>query len=246
MKDNSKAKAAAPTGVLCAMDIELADLLASLEDPEVIEKAGYRFYEGTIGGSPIVLVKCGIGKVNAARGTQMLIDLFEPAAILNSGIAGGIGPGLHVGDIVIGTEFVQHDFDVTAFGHAKGFLCTDERDDEPTVFRADPEIVRRLRCAAEDLAAAGGRSVHEGRIASGDQFIASLEAKAEIAGLFGAVAAEMEGAAIAQTAAYAGVPFAVLRVISDLGDGTAPESYETFEHEAADLSAAVICRYLER
>ncbi|MBQ6622733.1 MAG: 5'-methylthioadenosine/adenosylhomocysteine nucleosidase [Mogibacterium sp.] len=232
-----------PIGILCAMDIEIADLLESLENAQVTERAGYRFSCGTIGGQPVVLVRCGVGKVNAARGTQMLIDLFEPEAILNSGIAGGTAEGLQVGDVVIGTDLVQHDFDVTAFGHAKGFLCTDEPDDKPTVFTADPALVDGLAAASQKLPA-GTRRIHRGRLASGDQVIASTETNAEIAGLFGAMAAETESAAIAQTASYAGVPFAVIRVISDLADGTAPESYETFEIESADFSAAVIQEFL--
>lgn len=224
------------------MDVEMQDLLQNLENSETVSAAGYDFHTGEMGGASVVLIRCGVGKVNAARGTQMLIDRFDPEAVINSGIAGGTAAGLHVGDIIVGTDFVQHDFDVTAFGHVKGYLCTGERDDRPTVFYSDIQLIEELIRAAKT--AAPERDVREGRIASGDQFVSTEEKKEEIAAEFGAVCAEMEGASIAQTCAYAGVPFAVLRVISDLADGTAPENYDQFEKSSADLSAAVIRQFV--
>lgn len=186
----------------------------------------------------MVVVKSGIGKVNAARCTQILIDNFHPDYIINSGIAGGIDASLSVGDIIIGEELVQHDFDVTAFGHAKGYLCTGERDDVPTVFRSDKKLVYLLESSAKE--AGGSGKVRTGRIASGDIFVADRTLKESISHEFKAAAAEMEGAAIAQTAAYADIPFVVLRVISDQADGEAAESFETFEKQTAELSSAVI------
>lgn len=186
----------------------------------------------------MIMVKSGIGKVNAARCTQILIDNFHPDYIINSGIAGGIDASLSVGDIIIGEEFVQHDFDVTAFGHAKGYLCTGERDDVPIVFRSDKKLVYLLESSAKE--AGGSGKVRTGRIASGDIFVADRTRKESISHEFKAVAAEMEGAAIAQTSAYADIPFVVLRVISDQADGEAAESFETFEKQTAELSSAVI------
>lgn len=186
----------------------------------------------------MVVVKSGIGKVNAARCTQIMIDNFHPDYIINSGIAGGIDASLSVGDIIIGEELVQHDFDVTAFGHAKGYLCTGERDDVPTVFHSDKKLVYLLESSAKE--AGGSGKVRTGRIASGDIFVADRTLKESISHEFKAAAAEMEGAAIAQTAAYADIPFVVLRVISDQADGEAAESFETFEKQTAELSSAVI------
>lgn len=145
---------------------------------------------------------------------------------------------LSVGDIIIGEELVQHDFDVTAFGHAKGYLCTGEREDVPTVFRSDKKLVYLLESSAKE--AGGSGKVRTGRIASGDIFVADRTLKESISHEFKAAAAEMEGAAIAQTAAYADIPFVVLRVISDQADGEAAESFETFEKQTAELSSAVI------
>ena len=229
-------------GIIGAMDSELSLLLASMEQRAQEAHSGLVFHTGLLGGRRVVLVKAGIGKVNAARCTQLLIDQYHPAAILNTGIAGGLAPGLQVGDIVVADGLVQHDFDVTAFGHAKGYLCTGGDSSVPTVFRADRQLSGALTAAAQ--AVLGAEKVHAGLIATGDQFISGREKKAELYELFHASAAEMEGCAIAQVAALSGVPFAVIRAISDLADGTAAESYDTFEQQAADHSAKTVKRAL--
>lgn len=230
-------------GVIGAMESEVAQLRAALGQAETTELCGLTFYSGTLGGNRVVLVQCGVGKVNAARCAQLLIDRFQPDYIVNTGIAGGIGEGLAVADVVISAELVQHDFDVTAFGYAPGNLCDRAHRSEPTVFRSDAELTETLRKAAGTLIDA--TRVKTGRIATGDRFVASAEAKRAIAETFDAVAAEMEGGAIAQVAALAGVPFVVLRAISDLADGSAPASSEAFERETADLSAAILRRLIE-
>ena len=232
-----------PVGIICALEVELKDLLAELRDREDVAFNGYEFHCGRFGEIPAVLVQCGVGKVNAARGTQMLIDAFGPCCVINSGIAGGTKPGLAIGDIVIGEDLAQHDFDVTAFGYALGYMCTGENSSEPTRFTAESVLVEELERAART--AAPERGVHRGRIVSGDQFISGAEKKKQLREAFNAVCAEMESAAIAQTCQYAGVPFGILRVISDLADGTAPESYDRFERTSADLSAAVILEFLK-
>lgn len=234
-------------GIICAMDIELADLVSNLEDAEVVAQSGYEFHLGRFGSTDVVLVQCGVGLVNAARGTQMMIDKFAPTAIINSGIAGGTGEGLKIGDIVISTSLVQHDFDASPFGYVKGYQCTGLGGDKPTIYTADEELVAALSEVAAVVAAELGedRVVHTGVIASGDQFIANVDKKTELRELFGATAAEMEGSAIAQAASYSEVPFAVLRVISDLANGDAPENYEAFEKEAANLSAHIMRKCAE-
>lgn len=229
-------------GVIAAMDSEIAQLHSRLEDPEQTEACGLTFFRGRLAENTVVLVKSGVGKVNAARCAQILIDRFQPDYVINTGIAGGVGKGLSVADVVIGTELIQHDFDVTAFGRVKGSLYSDGDPDHPTVFRSDEALAAGFRRAAESLIDAV--RVKAGRIATGDQFIAAAEAKRELAESFGALAAEMEGCAIAQTAEAAGVPFVVIRAISDLADGTSPGSFSEFEQETADLSATVLERLI--
>lgn len=232
-----------PIGLIAAMDSELERLIGALDGRAEQVVHGLRFYTGTLRARPVVLLRCGIGKVNAARGAQILIDTFAPAAIINTGVAGGLAPGLHVGDTVVATGLVQHDFDVTAFGHVRGYLCTGEDDTKPTVFHADAALCAALTDAAQTVL--GAAHVHAGIIATGDEFVSGAARKADLRETFGAAAAEMEGGAIAQVAQMSGVPFAVLRAISDLADGTAAESFDTFEAAAANASADTLLRALE-
>lgn len=225
-------------GIIGAMDSELETLLAAMTEKKQETLYGLTFTTGTLDGCAVVLVKAGIGKVNAARCTQLLIDRFSPSAIVNTGIAGGLAPGLSVGDVVVASGVLQHDFDVTAFGHAKGYLCTGGDDTAATVFPADEALSGCFAAAAQAILGEG--HVHRGLIATGDQFISGAEHKSALYGEFRAMAAEMEGGAIAQVAAMDGVPFAVIRSISDLADGTAADSFDTFEKHAADVSAAAL------
>ena len=236
MKDN------ATFGVIGAMSIEIENLRAALSGVGTREIAGLTFYSGALGSHRVVLVQSGIGKVNAARCAQLLIDHYAPDCLVNTGIAGGVGKGLAVADVVIGTELVQHDFNATFFGYARGNLCA-EKNGKPTVFTSDPALVERFRAAAETLVEPS--RVKTGRIATGDQFIAERAVKHDIAGTFGAIAAEMEGAAIAQTASLAGVPFIVIRAISDLADESGDTLYPTFERDAANLSASILLKMIQ-
>ena len=225
-------------GVIGAMESEVARLRAALADAETQEYSGVTFHSGTLGARRVVLARCGVGKVNAARCAQIMIDRYSPDCIVNTGIAGGVGAGLAIADVVVGTELVQHDFDVTALGCARGNLCEPEHRDTPTVFRSDAALAAAFRKAAEALV--GAARVKTGRIATGDLFVASAEAKRDLAETFGALAAEMEGGAIAQVAAAAKVPFVVVRAISDLADGGSPASFDQFARETAELSARIL------
>ena len=236
-------KSNASFGVIGAMESEVAQLRAALKDVETRSYSALTFYRGTLGAHRVTLVRCGVGKVNAARCTQILIDRFSPDYIVNVGVAGGIGEGLSVADVVVGTELVQHDFDVTAFGYARGNLCDPSRRGDATVFFSDPDLIAAFRAAAETIVDA--RRVKAGRIATGDQFVGSAEKKRDVANAFGAAAVEMEGGAVAQTAALAGVPFLVLRAISDLADGTSVSSFDAFERETANLSASILRKLIE-
>lgn len=236
-------KADATFGIIGAMESEIAQLRDALSHRETVEFSGVVFHCGLLGRRNVVLVRCGVGKVNAARCAQILIDRFNVNYLINTGIAGGVGEGLRVADVVVGTELVQYDFDVSAIGYARGNLCDATQRDALTVFRSDSALIETFRAAAESLV--DPARVKTGRIATGDRFVASAAEKRALAEDFGAVAAEMEGCAVAQTAAAAGVPFIVLRAISDLADGSALESFQAFEQAAAELSAAILRKLIE-
>jgi len=228
-------------GIIGAMESEVSLLTSKMNDVKMHTAAGLTFYEGVLCGTDAVVVKCGVGKVNAAACAQMLIDRFAVEAIINVGVAGGVSSDLKVLDVVVGTALVQHDFDLRPFGYVKGFLGRDygEEIDKPTCFKADEVLVSRAVTAAKEILG-DEHSCFEGVIASGDEFVASSERRMEIASSFGAMASEMEGASIAQVAFQNGVPFLVLRIISDLADGSAPVSFETVVQFAADKAASVV------
>ena len=166
-----------------------------------------------------------------------MIDTFHPDVLINTGVAGGVADGLAQGDLVIATDAVQHDFDISLFGHAKGYLPVWGKDHlQPSPFPMDNALADKL------ISAAGALGYHaiRGRVASGDIFVADPALKQTLAVDFGASAAEMEGAAIAQTAWQNGVPCAIVRAISDLADGSATMSFDEFEAIAAERSANLL------
>ena len=232
-------------GILGAMDSEVALLTTKMTDVQEKTMAGLTFYDGVLCGQQAVVVKCGVGKVNAAACAQMLIDRFCVETIINVGVAGGVSSQLNVLDVVVGTALVQHDFDLRPFGYVKGFLGRDYGDetDRPTYFEADKTLVSRAVQAASAVLG-DEHTCYEGVIASGDEFVASSERRVEIASSFNAMASEMEGASIAQVAFQNGIPFLVLRIISDLADGSAPLSFETVVQFAADKAALIIMAML--
>lgn len=229
-------------GIIGAMDSEVQHLKARLTDPAVHTIAGRDFTTGTLGGTPVVVVKSGIGEVAAAITAQILIDHFRVDALINTGMAGGLDPRLAVKDLVIGTAAVQHDFDLTAFGHAPGYICGDD-DSQPTRFCADSVLVERALAAADTLLPSGSKAI-TGIVASGDIFVDDSALKQRIIKLFGAAAAEMEGAAIAHTAVANGVPFVILRVISDLAEHQANVSFDELELYAGQLAGDITAAML--
>lgn len=230
-------------GIIGAMDTEIQMIREKMDRCRANTLYGLTFYQGRIGGFDVVLAKCGVGKVNAARCAQILIDRSNPDYIINTGVAGGVGPDLHVGDMVLSTDLVQHDFCMNALGCVDGCLTLEGPKDQPTLFHADEVLLSRFEKVAKETAGEG--AIHRGRIASGDTFVADRTAQKRIYESFGALACEMEGAAIAQVAQAADVPFLVVRAISDLADGSASESYAAFERHAAHLSAQMLLRFLE-
>lgn len=228
-------------GIIGAMEQEVETLIGALETPKTTTVGALTFHSGVLRGQPAVIARCGIGKVCAAMCAQAMIDRFEVDCIINTGVAGGLHPDLQVGDLVLCTNAAQHDFNVTALGYVRGYLCTGEDGSKPTWFKADAHLREVFASAAKALSL----RVREGVVVSGDLFVSGAAVKETLRREFEADAAEMEGAAIAQTAAANGVPFLVVRAISDLADGSAPVSYTTFETMAAERCAALTLAAME-
>ena len=226
-------KEAAKTGIIGAMDEEVNSLKEALEEKRSSTVAGMEFCEGRLDGADVVVVKCSVGKVNAAACTQILIDRFGVDRIINTGVAGSLDAAIDIGDIVVSTEAVQHDMDVTALGFARGEIPYCEK----SVFPADEEM--RARAVEAVKAAAPEVHVFEGRVCSGDQFIASREQKDAILASVGGLCCEMEGAAIAQVCSVNGKPFVIIRAIADKADDSGEVSYVEFERTAAENCAAI-------
>ena len=216
------------------MDEEIISLKRKMEVKQQKEIAGMLFYVGTVGEKEVVLVRCGIGKVNAAVCTQILVDLFNAKHIINTGVAGGLYPDLNIGDIVISSDTVEHDMDASAVGNPRGEIPRMQK----TYFEADQKLIDAAKQAAEKLIDAG--KVYVGRVASGDQFICSMKVKEDIYTTFTAYCAEMEGAAIAHTCFLNQVPFVIIRAISDKADQSADVNFEEFVDIAAKNASKMI------
>ncbi len=217
-------------GIIGAMEIEVAQLKKDMENAQRVVKAGMEFVEGTLKGKQAVVVRSGVGKVNATACAQILADVFECDAVINTGIAGSLNPDINIGDIVISTDAVHYDVDAHVFGYAPGQVpqmnvfsfAADESLAQKAVkvcARVNPEITAR-----------------RGRIASGDRFVADHSVKEWIRNTFHADCCEMEGAAIAQTCYLNSIPFIIVRAISDKADNSAQEDYDVFEKKAAQHS----------
>lgn len=222
-------------GIIGAMDVEVAALKAKMENVTVTTRAGMEYYAGTLEGLPAVVVQCGVGKINAAMCTQILIDCFDVTAIVNTGIAGSLCAELDIGDLVISRDAIHHDFDLHFWGRPIGQVP----GLDVIAFPADEKLMNAAFAAAE---AENAGHTRIGRVASGDQFICSKEQKEKIIADTQAVCAEMEGASIAHTAYRNGIPFVIIRAISDKADDSAEMDYPTFEAIAAQRCANVTCR----
>ncbi len=226
------------TAIIGAMDCEVNKLRELLINPVTVEHGKLKITTGKIEDKDVIIAQSGVGKVNAALNTQYIIDKFNPQYIINTGVAGGIGNGLSVGDIVIGKELVQYDFDTSALGYAKGYMCTGIDKDKPTKYFSDDYLIKSFKTAVSE--AHTKTNVHEGIIATGDTFVSDKNKKTEIRETFNAIAVEMEGCAIAQVANANNIPCIIIRALSDLADGSATKSLEVFETEMAEFSASAI------
>jgi adenosylhomocysteine nucleosidase len=221
-------------GIIGAMEEEVAELKAKLGNPQTAKTAGLDFVSGKLHGRDVVVVRSGIGKVNAAICAQTLITVYGAGAVINTGVAGGLADEVHIGDIVVSNDLVQHDMDVRHFGYPRG--AVPRLNDG--FFKADACLVRLAMDAGKGLAA--GINVMTGRIASGDCFVSERGKKEDIAETFGAACVEMEGAAIAQVCYLNDVPFVAVRSISDKADEEAGVSFDEFVLQAAKNSCGLV------
>lgn len=219
-------------GIIGAMVIEVETLKAEMESVKEIKKAGMVFYEGLLEKLPVVLVVCGVGKVNAAMCVQVLCDLFQVTHIVNTGVAGSLNIALDIGDFVISTEAIYHDFDCQALGYSVGQVP----GIQTRTFPADQKLGELAWNAAEEVHKG---HVRKGVVASGDQFVSGAAQKESIIKNTGALCTEMEGAAIAHCSWKNQVPFVIIRAISDKADDSAQVDYPTFEAIAAKRCAQV-------
>ena len=219
-------------GIIGAMESEISAIREAMANVEVTAISGVEYASGSIGGNQVVVAQSGIGKVNAGICAQTLITRFGVDCVINTGVAGSLSDELSINDFVVSVDAVQHDFDVSAIGFARGEIPYTGL----VAFPADEALRRK---AVEAVRAAAPQSkVLEGRICSGDQFISSAEQVARITSLFGGACAEMEGAAIAQVCHLNDTPFVIIRAISDDSDDM---SFEQFQAEAAaECARAVI------
>ena len=221
-------------GIIGAMELEVEQLKKEMAVKSVVKKAGMDFFEGTLSDVPVVVVRSGIGKVNAALCVQILADVFQVSHVINTGVAGSLNAKLDIGDILISRDALHHDMDTTIFGYQPGEV--------PQMgfreFRADERMMELAREACEKVNP--DIRVMFGRVVSGDQFISSKEVKERLVALFQGDCAEMEGASIAHGAYLNGLPFVIIRAISDKADDSAEMDYPTFEAAAAKHSAALV------
>ncbi len=223
--------------IIGAMDEEIELLLADLQQRQDLDFPGVTLHRGVLDGVEVLVTRGGIGKVNAAMTTTYLL-MQGASRVIFTGVAGGVHPELRVGDIVISTDLVQHDVDVTPLGYPLGTI-----PGEDAAWTADPHLREVAVSAAADVE---GVQVIEGRIASGDQFIASREGVQRLWKDYQAACAEMEGAAVAQVCAKAGVPFVVIRSVSDTADHDANVDYRTFMPLVARHAKQVVRGMLAR
>ncbi len=227
-------------GIIGAMEEEVELLKEKMTDTVIIEKAGMKFVKGTLKGQTAVVVRSGIGKVNAGICTQILADEFQVEVVINTGIAGSLKAEINIGDIVLSTDTMQHDVDAREFGYPLGQIPRMET----LTFLADEKLRKLAKKVCEEVNP--DIQVFEGRVASGDQFVADKETKEKIIENTQAYCTEMEGAAIGQAAYLNKIPYLVIRAISDKADDSAHVDYPTFERQAIRHTVNLVSSMMER
>ena len=226
-------------GVIGAMDEEINPLLEAAQVTNRRVVAGMQFCEGILEGKPVVIVKCGMGKVNAGICANTLINDFYCTKVINTGAAGSLDNQIEIGDVVVSVDAVQHDFDVSAIGFKKGEIPFTGL----YAFPADEAMRKVAVKAVQEATPEVG--VFEGRVCSGDQFIFTSEQKDRITSNFGGMCSEMEGGAIAHACYLNGTPFVIIRAISDKADGSQAVEFDEFKAEAGARSAKVVQRLVQ-
>ncbi len=234
-----------PIGIIGAMAAEVEALLAAMQEKKVEEFSGLAFHSGTLEGVACVVAECGPGKVNAAVCAQTMVLRYSPRLVINVGVAGGVGPQVHIGDLVVAAACVQYDFDTTAMGDPLGTLFIRHASGEN-------EDILLLPCCEEaaGLLLEEARSIyggaHFGVICTGDVFVADAEKNQFLQEKFEAHAVEMEGGAIAQVCYMNSVPCAVLRAISDCANDDSPMDFPAFTKMAAEKTGKLLGAVLPR
>lgn len=223
--------------ILGAMREEIEPILEKIGSYQQNEYAGNIFYEASYEGHELVIAYSKIGKVFSAITASVMCERYGAQRLLFTGVAGGISKTLQIGDLIMASALCQHDVDITAFGHPYGFI-----PEGSVMIESDS----KLRFLAMEVAKSLDITLKEGVIATGDQFVASAERKAWIEQTFKADALEMEGASVACVCSNFGVPFFVLRAISDTADGDAGEDFDTFLKSSASISAKFVLEMVKR
>ncbi|MBE5924279.1 MAG: 5'-methylthioadenosine/adenosylhomocysteine nucleosidase [Lachnospiraceae bacterium] len=226
-------------GIIGAMDEEVAKIKEKMTDVSVDNISGMEFYKGKLSDLDVVVVRSGIGKVNAAMCTQTLAVKYQVKAIINTGIAGSLNADINIGDIVLSTDTLEHDMDAVAFGYPVGQI--------PRMNTLSFEADEKLRILAKEacLKVNPDISVFEGRVVSGDQFISDKQKKEWLVSTFHGYCTEMEGAAIGHAAYLNNIPFLIIRAISDKADDSASVDYPTFEAKAIEHSVKLLLAMCE-
>lgn len=227
------------TGIIGAMEEEVDWIRPEMTEAETVTHAGIAFVAGRWQGKRVVLCRSGVGKVNAAVCSQVLIDRFGVSRILFTGVAGAADPQLDIGDLVISTECVQHDMDVRPLGYERGVIPFASQ----SVFPADPRLVELAESVSRERLTC---RVLKGRVLSGDQFVADKATVKELHETLQGACIEMEGAAVAQVCAMYGVPYVVIRSMSDKADGSADVNFTAFVRMAAERSYRIVSGMIAR
>lgn len=226
-------------GIIGAMEVEIELLKKSVDIISEEEKAGLKFIKGSYSNKDIVFVRSGIGKVNAAICTQILIDLFNVSTVINIGVAGALNKELDVLDVVISDELQQYDIDATEFGYKLGEIPGMKK----SIFKSDINLSNKLYDLSKEIFT--NEKTIIGKVLTGDVFVSSNERKEYLSEVFNGDCTEMEGASIAHSAYLNNIPFVIIRTISDKADGSANINYNEFVEKAAGKSSTLVLKLLE-
>lgn len=225
-------------GIIAAMKVEADGIKAKIENAKCETVSGIEFVYGKLGEKNVVVAQCGVGKVFAALCTEAMILRYSPDCIINTGVAGALDPELSILDVVVADSVLQHDMDTSALGDPVGMISGINIINIPADSRVRDALCEGVRAA--------GAKVLRGTVASGDQFVGDSKTKTKIHTVFGAASCEMEGAAVGHVCYVNGVPFGVIRAMSDGGDDAASMDFPTFAAKAAEISTKSVIEFLSR